>query len=312
MSLPLALLLLALALGSAEAARRLRDSAWTSRYPAAGLAVWHGTAVTFVGACLAASALLAHDVFEHTLILVTGADKPSLHVAYAGPRIVDGWWNAAALLIAAMAALAAHALASAYLDAVRTRKHVARLLAERPTIKQESVHIVDDGEMFAFSAASGSVWRRHTRTIISSAVVAKLTPEQVSAVVAHERAHGTRRHHLSVAFADVVFGAVRWAGVLRTYPGAVRMLVEMQADDDAARETSHESVARALLAMAESRRVGLAMASSPTATRVRRQLSPGPVDPARDADVRRLAVTAALTVSLIPPTLAALPLIMLL
>lgn len=68
----------------------------------------------------------------------------------------------------------------------------------------------------------------------------------VSAVLAHERAHVTRRHHLLVALADTVAAGLGWLPLMRRSPSMVRTLVELDADAHAARAHGHQRLRQAL------------------------------------------------------------------
>ena len=98
---------------------------------------------------------------------------------------------------------------------------------------------------------------RHARVVVSQGLLKTLTPEELDAVLAHEEAHVSGRHDL------VIQPFVAWE---RTFPflqpareatAAVSLLVEMLADDAAARRTSSRTLARALA------RLGVARAPVP-------------------------------------------------
>ncbi|WP_261557226.1 M56 family metallopeptidase [Frankia tisae] len=98
---------------------------------------------------------------------------------------------------------------------------------------------------------------RHARVVVSRGLLNTLDAAELDAVLAHEAAHIAGRHDL------VIQPFVAWE---RTFPflrpareatAAVSLLVEMLADDAAARETSHRSLARALA------RLGVARAPVP-------------------------------------------------
>ncbi len=98
---------------------------------------------------------------------------------------------------------------------------------------------------------------RHARVVVSRGLLNTLDAAELDAVLAHEAAHIAGRHDL------VIQPFVAWE---RTFPflrpareatAAVSLLVEMLADDAAARETSRRSLARALA------RLGVARAPVP-------------------------------------------------
>ncbi|WP_256788051.1 M56 family metallopeptidase [Frankia sp. AvcI1] len=98
---------------------------------------------------------------------------------------------------------------------------------------------------------------RHARVVVSRGLLNTLDAAELDAVLAHEAAHVAGRHDL------VIQPFVAWE---RTFPflrpareatAAVSLLVEMLADDAAARETNRRSLARALA------RLGVARAPVP-------------------------------------------------
>lgn len=311
MSLPLIVLLVALA-GVAELGSRSmhRGPAWTVASPALAICAWHGLALTFVGSLLAAAALASHDVLEHALLAATGADKAVLHVAYAGPRVIDGAWNLAAGLIVLLLVLGA----SAAWRTTRARSRARREADERcgfiPDSSSRTISVVQDTELFAFTTPPALLTRRRARVIVSSAVLDVLTSRQAQAVLAHEMSHARRHHHQTLALADVLAGSVRWTGALRHYRRGVAALVEMHADDDASTATSRADVAQALVAMSSVRGPGLAMATTRTADRVHRllELDRG-VTPA-SRPVARLLTASSLGATALPPLCALLPLLL--
>lgn len=90
----------------------------------------------------------------------------------------------------------------------------------------------------------------HSRVVLTAGLVDLLPADQVAAVVAHERAHIRSRHDL------LVLPFQTWTTVLGRLPGVraaadrVAELTEMLADDDAARRTSPDVLAAALVAVA--------------------------------------------------------------
>lgn len=77
-----------------------------------------------------------------------------------------------------------------------------------------------------------------------------LHPDELAAVLAHERAHVRARHHLVVAAAAGLARAFPKVPLLRDAALAIPSLVEMAADDSASRCTDRNRVATALLALA--------------------------------------------------------------
>ncbi|KOV82462.1 M56 family metallopeptidase [Nocardia sp. NRRL S-836] len=104
-----------------------------------------------------------------------------------------------------------------------------------------------------------TVWLDHDRPLAFSlagrpgVVVATeglhrhLTPDEVGAVLAHERAHLDGRHHLLVAAADAVATALPVLPLFTRAASTIRELVEMSADLTAARAHGCDTVRTALM-----------------------------------------------------------------
>ncbi|MBR7744218.1 M56 family metallopeptidase [Phycicoccus sp. BSK3Z-2] len=142
---------------------------------------------------------------------------------------------------------------------------------------------------------------RGSRVVLTRGVLDALPPDQLAAVVEHERAHLRARHDLLLEFFTVVHESV--PARLRA-PGAlaeVRLLVEVLADRAAVRRTGEVTTARALLAVAEGRVPDIGVGAAASAP-VRMRLLTAGVQPTLAAAAYALAVTALV----LPPALLAL------
>lgn len=147
---------------------------------------------------------------------------------------------------------------------------------------------------------------RHGRIVLTTGAVSALHDDELAAVIAHERAHLRERHHLAVAMANGLARAFRGVPLFAASAAEVARLVELRADDAAARHTDQFSVAAALVTLAGMRapRTALAAADRGGAARVTRLLAPViPVGIARPL----AAVTGLTVVMLAPALLAAYP-----
>ena len=277
------LLLYALAAGWG-ADRLLSRARWVSRHPRQALLVWHASAVACLGALTGVSLLLAHDVLEHALLWLLHADKSRLHLAYAGGRNIDGLWNAAALLpIIVTTSMLAVVTSKAIADERRRRQF--RLLPRTSERFGYSSGAVDVGVAVVNDAvpAAHCLPGRHGHglIILTSATLANLTRTEVGAVLEHERAHLHLHHHRMILIADSVAAILARTGALRSYPDQVRRLVELEADDVAARRFGTSTVASALLTMCTPPprtacdAHGLSFSASAVAVRIRRLIESG-------------------------------------
>jgi Zn-dependent protease with chaperone function len=145
---------------------------------------------------------------------------------------------------------------------------------------------------------------RRGRIVVTSSAIALLTREQLLAVVAHERAHQRGRHHLLLALTRALRLAVPGVRLIEYAEREVHCLVELIADDAAARRCGRQSVATALAVLGDGHVPGgaLGVSGAPDAlARIDRLAGPGRRPGSGHAALSVLVVTAAL---LLPPTLA--------
>lgn len=118
--------------------------------------------------------------------------------------------------------------------------------------------------------------------VATDGLTKRLTAPQVDAVLAHERAHLTGRHHLIIAIGEAMAGAFPFLPLFKLAPGVLRELVELVADAAAVREHGAEVVRSALLKVSRHGAPGTALAMSGTAMDVRvERLLDGPAPASR-------------------------------
>lgn len=115
---------------------------------------------------------------------------------------------------------------------------------------------------------------RGQRIVATSGALAALNSRQLAAVLAHENAHLRGKHHL-VLLASGALASALPINAIRTAHAEIVRLVELAADDDAARRTDRLELAEALIALAEGRSSATTLAASGTtaAARVRRLIN---------------------------------------
>ena len=142
------------------------------------------------------------------------------------------------------------------------------------------------------------------RVVISEGVVSRLSRDELVAVLAHERAHLRARHDLVleafIALHEAFPRFVRSSSAL----GAVELLVESLADDQAVRATTPTTLGRALVACADAvaPRGAMAVGGPTTLARIHRLRHDGPA--------RRVAACAylgAAAVLVVPTTAVVIP-----
>ncbi|HLQ56684.1 MAG TPA: M56 family metallopeptidase, partial [Streptosporangiaceae bacterium] len=154
---------------------------------------------------------------------------------------------------------------------------------------------------------------RHPTVILTTAAVQTLDPGQLDAVLAHERAHLTGRHHRLLGLARIGRQVLPFLPLMRDADEHVARLVELHADDTATRARDPRLLATALvvLATAASPAPALAAGATDSVLRIRRLLGPRePLGRARRQLVRATAAALALTPVLLALTPAVLALVL--
>lgn len=115
------------------------------------------------------------------------------------------------------------------------------------------------------------------RTIVASSGVARLDPATRAAILEHERAHLGGHHHGLVRMVEVLARALPFVPLLRAAVPAVRILVELSADEVAAARCGAGQVREALRVTSGRATPAGSLAMSGEATELRlRRLAPRP------------------------------------
>lgn len=287
----------------------LARSAWAGRHPQTAIRVWHAAAAGVLASLATVLILVAHDVWEHTMVWLFHADKPLIHAAYGGAWMARGIGEAALLLLLGGAsAMAVVAMRRSF--AQRRARDRFRLAVDTggSATEDPSVRVMDHDNPAAFCIPGG---RGEDRIVITTAARALLSADQMAATLEHERAHLRLRHHRTILAAEVITTGFGPFGLLRRYAGQVRRLAELAADDQASHAHGRLTVAAALLEMSSARPAGRNLDGMPALTgpdvggRIRRLIAAPTRRPS--APVGLLAPAALLVALVAPPALALAP-----
>ncbi|CRK55141.1 Peptidase M48, Ste24p precursor [Alloactinosynnema sp. L-07] len=146
-----------------------------------------------------------------------------------------------------IACLTVRAAVLAIRSAIRRRRANRRYLAELGVSARtaDGVLWLDHESPLAFSIAGppGVI-------IATNGLNRTMSPAEVAAVLAHERAHLRGRHHLLVALADAVADALPLVPLAQRAPREFRVLAELSADTQAVRLHGRAALRAALMAVA--------------------------------------------------------------
>ncbi len=285
------------------APRLLRGASWTDRAPRLAICLWQALSLSVLAATALAGLALAVPSarISGDIAAWLRACVMSLQHSYATPGgagIAGAGLTLTATLLLRVAFCATSALTRAG-RARRTHAHTLALLA-RPAPALGAVVLPHP------TAAAYCLPGRTRRIVLTSAAVETLSADQLHAVLAHERAHLTGRHHLVLTGADACARAFPLVPLFTAARAEVARLLELAADDAASRRHERLSIAAALAALAGggSPTSGLAAGGQTALGRVRRLLRPAhPLGAARTG----LGTVAVAVLLLTPLVVAAGP-----
>ena len=286
----LAFTLLALALtGPIPAA--LARAAWPMRAPRAAIVLWQSIAMAAVLSAFSAGLAIASP------LLLRGGAWPG-----AGGATAADWtlWLVSLAVFGVTLVIGARLITAVLAVAIGTRRRRARhrmvvdLLGKcRHGLGDVRVLAVDEPLAYCLPGIRGMV-------VLSEGALATLSPAEVSAILRHERTHLRARHDLVLEAFIAVHTAfprlVRSGSALH----AVRLLVELLADDAAVRAAGPGPLARALVACAAGPTPAGALAAGGLSTVIRVQRLSGPPNSRLLSLASYLAAAAVLVV----PTVA--------
>jgi Zn-dependent protease with chaperone function len=241
----------------------LRRAGWFGRAPALGVLAWQ---------VLSTSVFLA--VVLGAVAMIPAADDHHDHNRH---RLAIEACSAAVVILAVVLVGLGRGLVRYLVHGVTERRRHRSVLTFVGRRDERLGAVVIDHETVAAYCLPG----RDRRIVLTTAVLRLLDDAQLAAVLAHERAHLRGRHHLVLAPGRVFRLAFPFVPGFRWAHDEVARLVEMLADDTAARRCERRALAGALVALAGESHPGaapggsLGIAKRAVNGRVRRLLGPG-------------------------------------
>lgn len=245
----------------------LARASWPMRAPRAAVVLWQSIAVAAVLSAFSAGLAIASRLF------VPGPDgRPTATIT--SEIAVLGWplWLTYILVFALTVLIGARLAVAVVQVAIATRRRRAhhRMVVDLLGDCRHGMHglrVLHVAQPLAYCLPGV-----RSRVVLSEGTLSALTDAELVAILSHERAHLRARHDLVLEAFVAVHTAfprfVRSGSALN----AVRLLVELLADDAAVRTAGPAPLARALVACASARTpTGALAAGGPTTVvRVRR------------------------------------------
>ncbi|MCV7075781.1 M56 family metallopeptidase [Mycobacterium szulgai] len=217
--------------------------------PLLGVVAWLAAMVSVVGSWLGAAGFLIAALAQHW----RQPDRLAIACFAALRRLFDGGLgpvvHAGIVALAGVAAIALGILGwrlgrSLWRARVCGREHAERARVVGRRIGGVDAVVVDAPERAAYCVAG-----RPDTIVVTSAALDALSDRHLQAVLAHERAHLNGRHHHVLAFVRALSAAVPQVALFSTGAREIARLLEMSADDAAARRFGTQTVLDALLAL---------------------------------------------------------------
>lgn len=287
----------------AAGGRLMAGARWASRAPALAIVLWQamGLSLVLAAASVGLTMALPTEVLADGITDFLGA---CLHTLASRLSTPSGALTVVAGLVL-MVGVLGRAVWGVAGELTRARRCRRRQLAELallgPRDADLGVYLVQDERTLAYCLPG-----RHAAVVLTTAARAALSPAELGAVLQHEAAHLRWRHDLVLCTAAGLRRAFPFVPALRSAETACEVLVEMVADDAAARRSGRTAVASALVSMAGSSapRFALGVNAHASAPRAYRMLDmPRRLGTARRAGAGVLAsalVTAPLAVTFAP------------
>ena len=288
----LAFTIVALVLSGPVAAMLARAS-WPIRAPRAAIVLWQSIALAAVLSAFSAGIAIASRLFA------PGPDgRPTGTITSEIDAL--GWplWVAYVIVFAVTLVIGGRLTFAVLQVAIATRRRRAhhRMVVDLVGKSQGNhLRILDVAQPLAYCLPGV-----RSRVVVSEGALNALGDNEMAAILSHERAHLRARHDLVLEMFTAVHAAfprfVRSGNAL----DAVRLLIEMLADDAAVRTAGPTPLARALVACASGRTPSGALAAGGPTTVLRLRRLGGRPNSRAVAATAYLAAAAVLAV----PTLA--------
>jgi len=271
----------------------LTRASWPIRAPRAAIVLWQSIALAAVLSAFSAGIAIASRLF------VLGPDgRPTATITSEIDAL--GWplWAAYVIVFAITLVIGARLTYAVLQVAIATRRRRAhhRMVVDLVGKSQGNhLRILDVAQPLAYCLPGV-----RSRVVVSEGALNALGDNEMAAILSHERAHLRARHDLVLEMFTAVHAAfprfVRSGNAL----DAVRLLIEMLADDAAVRTAGPTPLARALVACASGRTPSGALAAGGPTTVLRLRRLGGRPNSRAVAATAYLAAAAVLAL----PTLA--------
>lgn len=225
----------------------LSRAQWPARSPFTAMLLWQ--AIALAGGLSMIGAMLVYGLEPIGDNLIAGLRALAGMVLFNAPTTALGFWHIFALSAAAL--LTAHlvfTLLLTYYKIERQRRRHRELLAllASPSGQDAATLVISHDSPVAYCLPGGS----RSVTVLSDGLMAALEPAELRAVLIHENAHLSQRHHLLLWAFAAWRQALPWLPTTRLAQESVNSLIEMLADDVALKTESKATLIKAIAIVA--------------------------------------------------------------
>ena len=226
----------------------LSRAQWPARSPFTAMLLWQ--AIALAGGLSMIGAMLVYGLEPVGDNLVAGLRSPGRHGAPATSPPLR-WASGTSSRSSAAALLSAHlvfTLLLTYYKIQRQRRRHRELLAllASPSAEAARTMVINHDSPVAYCLPGGA----RSVTVLSDGLMAALEPAELRAVLIHENAHLSQRHHLLLWAFAAWRQALPWLPTTRLAQEAVNSLIEMLADDVALKTESKATLIKAIAIVA--------------------------------------------------------------
>jgi Zn-dependent protease with chaperone function len=225
----------------------LSRAQWPARSPFTAMLLWQ--AIALAGGLSMIGAMLVYGLEPVGDNLIAGLRSLAGMVLFNAPTTALGFWHLFALSAAAL--LTAHlvfTLLLTYNRIERQRRRHRELLAllASPSPERAGTVVISHDSPVAYCLPGGA----RSVTVLSDGLMAALEPGELRAVLIHENAHLSQRHHLLLWAFAAWRQALPWLPTTRLAQESVNSLIEMLADDVALKTESKATLIKAIAIVA--------------------------------------------------------------
>jgi len=225
----------------------LSRAQWPARSPFTAMLLWQ--AIALAGGLSMIGAMLVYGLEPIGDNLIAGLRALAGMVLFDAPTTALGFWHLFALSAAFL--LTAHlvfTLLLTYYKIERQRRRHRELLAllASPSTQGARTVVISHDSPVAYCLPGGA----RSVTVLSDGLMEALEPAELRAVLIHENAHLSQRHHLLLWAFAAWRQALPWLPTTRLAQESVNSLIEMLADDVALKTESKATLIKAIAIVA--------------------------------------------------------------